>query len=971
MPIDDILRRNLTNEQYLAATDTAEEVLCLACAGSGKSRTLAFRIARLISEGEPAESIVAFTFTDKAAESIKRSVAMALREANIEPTILGKLYIGTIHSYCQYLLGQMDARYRQFDVLDDNKLRLYLISRFYSLHLRNIQQIKGARYFDTINQVANAWTTLNDELLTIGQITLHDESLGTFLDHLSSRLDEDEYIDFSLMVRLVVDALNADNPNILRTITQLKHLMVDEYQDVNPAQESLIRKLHARSRSLFVVGDDDQAIYSWRGADVSNIIDFNQRYINCSSHTLSMNFRSTAAIISSSNEFIANQLGPSRIDKHPISNPNGIETPRDYSVLFFNNRLDEASWVARRIELLLGTEYVEKDGSVRGLTPADFAILMRSTRTPEQDGNPRHAAYSNELERFGLKFTIEAGGGIFDRPHARVVRDTLELLRDGSPNRQNVTDHFRNNVTIHFPDANLDALISVLTEWGRLIHEPTTGARRKVYPQLLIHQILSAFGIQRTSFDDAIMQDLGVFSSIILDVEAVYISIDSPGRFSEILNFLQNIAETGYDISTLDVLRRPDAITISTVHKMKGLEYPVVFVVDVEKGRFPGNRRNYEGWLPAQVINHAVARGAYCSTHNGEARLFYTAITRAERFLYITGSMNLPGGKKRRSQSPYALQLHSDEISNDPSHFPLNLSQHVRIRRIDETIVPTTYTDIKYYLTCPRDYLFRKSYGFSPPVPELFGFGLSVHTAVGKLHEQFPTSAPTQEETEELVENIFHLKHTFESNDPENHPGPYERARRKASDIAKTYTLNYATDFSRERQVEVRFEIPVQQAVITGAIDLLLKEDESGNILDAKVIDFKSMDEPEEENRLAWTELSLQVQLYAKAAREVLGENARTGSVHLLNVNQRIDIPVTEQAVSAAVANVEWAVNHIIQGDFPQRPFITKCNKCDFKLLCSKIPGDFSSAETPPAILTPINPSPQYAKAFSQFEPNV
>lgn len=145
--IDQILDENLTPRQRDAAKDPAREVLCLACAGSGKSRTLAFRIARLVAEGEDPSGIVAFTFTDKAAESIKRQVAKALSAAGLDPMILGAMYIGTIHSYCNIILGEMNAIYRQFEVLDENRLKLFLISRYYDLNLNQLQNVKGASYF--------------------------------------------------------------------------------------------------------------------------------------------------------------------------------------------------------------------------------------------------------------------------------------------------------------------------------------------------------------------------------------------------------------------------------------------------------------------------------------------------------------------------------------------------------------------------------------------------------------------------------------------------------------------------------------------------------------------------------------------------------------------------------------------------------------------------------------------------------
>jgi len=290
---------------------------------------------------------------------------------------------------------------------------------------------------------------------------------------------------------------------------------------------------------------------------------------------------------------------------------------------------------------------------------------------------------------------------------------------------------------------------------------------------------------------------------------------------------------------------------------------------------------------------------------------------------------------------------------------------------VDETVVPTTYSDIRYYLRCPRDYQYRKGFGFSPPVPELFGFGKTVHTSIERLHNIFANHPPTLREVETVVHDTFHLKHVFPARYPETSPGPYERARIVASDIAKTYVESYTDDFIRQRQIEVRFEIPVERAVITGSIDLILKQDAQGNILDASVIDFKSMkggENPEESEELHWTELALQVQLYAKAARDVLGENARTGAVHLLKDNQRVNVPVTAEAVENAVANVEWAVERIIIGDFPMRPEEEKCQKCDFRALCSKVPQDFATNVIPPPIHVPGSGQRELARAFSEFD---
>ena len=968
--IDQVMQAELTPEQYAAANDPSREVLCLACAGSGKSRTLAYRIARLLAEGESPEGIVAFTFTEKAAESIKRRVSQALEKSGLDPTVMGAMYIGTIHGFCQQVLGNIDSRYRQFDVLDENRLKLYLISRYYQLGIHTFRdRARGKSYFDTIRQVSDAWKTSNDELLEFATISGEDPDLGELLERIRDSLRNDQFIDFSLMIRNVVEAVQTDAPGAAAALSSLRHLMVDEYQDVNTSQEALIRLIHQRVKSLFAVGDDDQAIYAWRGADVGNIIDFSRRYPNSSEHTLSQNFRSTQPIVESSDEFASITLGPSRIPKSPTAFAN--ISPQDLGVLWFPDRPAEAQWVAERIRDLLGTAY-DDDGSVRGLTPADFAVLMRSTRTEEQDGTPRHAAFTSALTDLGIPFSLEAGGGPFDRPQTDVLRNTFELLRSASIDRNTLRQFFDSTVLPAYPDADFNGLAAVLSDWSRRIHLPQGSTRIKLYPQQLVHDLLKAFNIAQTNFGDDVMRDIGLFSRMILDVETVYMSVDSEGRFSEVLNFLQNAADTGYDVSTDDIMQRPDAVTISTVHKMKGLEFPCVFVVDVEALRFPGRRRGYEGWLPTGTMSAAIGRGAYQSAADGEIRLFYTAATRAERYLYITGAENLPAAKRGRKPSPFALRLAGHPAANeDESALPNGLQQSPPRRRVEDADYPTNFSEIRYYLQCPRGYQFRERYGFNPAVPDLFGYGRTVHTSIQRLHELHPDEPPEPNEVEPVVRDTFHLKHIPPSNDPTNRPGAYEQAQGGAVRIAENYVSAFGSDFQRERSVEAVFEIPASNCVISGSIDLLLHEDTAGNILRAEIIDFKTMEggeDPASEEKLDWTELALQVQLYTRAADQVLGQNARTGSVHLLKDGQRVEVPITQEAVDAAIENIEWAVQGIIQSDFPMRPHPDKCGECDFRLICSSTPQDFAVSKSVPPTLHLPGGGRELVRAFSQYQ---
>ena len=214
-----------------------------------------------------------------------------------------------------------------------------------------------------------------------------------------------------------------------------------------------------------------------------------------------------------------------------------------------------------------------------------------------------------------------------------------------------------------------------------------------------------------------------------------------------------------------------------------------------------------------------------------------------------------------------------------------------------------------------------------------------------------------------MVESTFMLKHVFPSNDPVNHPGPYERAKALVDKVMKLYVKDHSSDFCRIRQDEARFELSVEDALITGAIDLLLKEDENKAIEYAEVIDFKSMEVPDDMEQQDWREMSIQVQLYSKAAREVIGQNADTGFVHNLKKNQRIKVPVDDSSVERAIGAIEWAVKGILREDFPMRACVANCTKCDFKAMCGQRRQAFKTNQLPPQINTPVG-----LKTIAAFE---
>ena len=287
----------------------------------------------------------------------------------------------------------------------------------------------------------------------------------------------------------------------------------------------------------------------------------------------------------------------------------------------------------------------------------------------------------------------------------------------------------------------------------------------------------------------------------------------------------------------------------------------------------------------------------------------------------------------------------------------------VQIPREDDTDFPTDYSSVKTYLTCPFAYKLSTVFGYNAAVPELFGFGKTSHTILERLHQRFKDKAPTADEVAEIVESTFMLKHVFPSNDPINRPGSYERAKALVRKILTEYSKQYASDFGRLRQDEARFEIAVKDALITGAIDLLLMEEPDKGIVTADVIDFKSMETPENVTDYDWRDMSIQVQLYSKAAKEVIGENVETGYIHTLKDNRRTAIPVDDNSVNSAIGVIEWAVGGILDSDFPMRASKQNCERCDFKAMCAQKRQEFKTTTKPPKINTPAG-----LKTIAAFE---
>jgi DNA helicase-2/ATP-dependent DNA helicase PcrA len=289
----------LSGDALAAVRHRGSHLQIIASAGSGKTEVVSQRVAAFLVEGVPPTAIVAFTFTERAAEDLRERITQRTREYLGQDGVdrLGGLFVGTIHAYCFRLLQTHVPRYETYDVLDDHQLTAFLAREATRLGLKALDP--GGRLFAAIKAFLASLDVVENELLDAASMPEPFRAvLLAFLD----TLERYRLLTFGQQIVRAVRELEQEGVRTL-VLAGLQQLIVDEYQDVNPAQERLIELLTGPGVELCVVGDDDQAIYQWRGSDVNNIVSFSRRYPHVATFEITANRRSRPGIVAVANTF--------------------------------------------------------------------------------------------------------------------------------------------------------------------------------------------------------------------------------------------------------------------------------------------------------------------------------------------------------------------------------------------------------------------------------------------------------------------------------------------------------------------------------------------------------------------------------------------------------------------------------------------------------------------------------------------
>jgi DNA helicase-2/ATP-dependent DNA helicase PcrA len=639
------LLSSLNPEQREAVLHTEGPLLILAGAGSGKTRVIAHRIAYLIAEKRvPSWNVLAVTFTNKAAEEMRLRVQKLLREQELTYAP----WVSTFHSLCVRILRQDieklgEGYSRTFTIYDqDDSIRLIKNS---IKELGYDEKQLGPRA--TQSAISSAKNRGEDVDAFASRAEYADErraAIGRVYKLYEERLHRNNALDFDDLMIKTVRLLRTNADVREKYNNKFQYILVDEYQDTNALQFALISFLTEKQQNICVVGDEDQSIYKWRGADISNILNFESHFPNTRTIRLEQNYRSTQIILDVAGAVVKNNV--ERKGKNLwTSNPRGDHVRYCQAL----DAESEARWVAGKI-----LEHRKADFNLRS------AVLYRT--------NSQSRVFEEAMRRAGLPYNIVGGFSFYERMEVRDViaylklalnpHDSIALQRViNSPPRgigkNTIEEVMRRSgdygtsvwdtisLVIEKPEGLGPRAVSALRGFRRIIRNLAELSDKS---DVSVSDVVKA-AIVETGYEAALRAEKTDEADARLEnlQELVNAAVDYDDQGIE---GLREFIDHSALVSDADQYKRDAPVTLMTAHSAKGLEFPVVFIVGLEDGLFPHSRSATD---PAELEE--------------ERRLCYVAMTRAERYLYVTHSM------KRR--------VYGEEIASEPSQFlnemPLDL----------------------------------------------------------------------------------------------------------------------------------------------------------------------------------------------------------------------------------------------------------------------------------------------------------
>ena len=605
----------LNREQQQAVQHTEGPLLILAGAGSGKTKVLTVRIAYLLAQGVNPYEILAITFTNKAAKEMKSRVEGLVGD------VANRIWLSTFHSFCaKFLRFELDnflGYNSNFTIYDTSDSQVVIKAALKALNLDDKYYPVGAM-ISAISDAKNKLMFASDFRKQARDF--YQQKVADVYEYYEKELRKNNALDFDDLLLVAVKLLQSNATVLDKYSKRFRYVMIDEYQDTNHAQYLLAYLLSSHWKNIAVVGDADQSIYAWRGADIQNILDFEKDYPNCTSIKLEQNYRSTKIILDAANAVIDNNEG--RPEKNLWTDKTEGAKIQHFTA---QSEHEEAAFIG---------DTIVKKHDIYGVPYGDMAILYRT--------NAQSRVLEEALIKRALPYTMVGGTKFYDRKEIKDVLaylrvlynpfDDLSLLRIinvpkrsiGATTVSKLQDYARENGTslfmtltqLHLVDSIKGKTKEKLEEFGILIFTLVAEMDDKS-----ILDILEAI-LDRTGYlyqleestdpqDQARAENIGELLSVAKDFQ-------DTNPTGTVEDFLEQVAL----VNDVDSFEQEDSkVTLMTLHAAKGLEFPIVFLGGLEEGLFPHSRTLMN---PEEIEE--------------ERRLAYVGITRAEQELYISNA---------------------------------------------------------------------------------------------------------------------------------------------------------------------------------------------------------------------------------------------------------------------------------------------------------------------------------------------
>ena len=609
------LLTGLNKEQQQAVQHTEGPLLILAGAGSGKTKVLTVRIAHLLAQGVNPYEILAITFTNKAAKEMKSRVESLVGD------VANRIWLSTFHSFCaKFLRFELDnflGYNSNFTIYDTSDSQAVIKAALKALNLDDKYYPVGAM-IGAISDAKNKLLFASDFRKQARDF--YQQKVADVYEYYERELRKNNALDFDDLLLVAVKLLQSNEAVLDKYSKRFRYVMIDEYQDTNHAQYLLAKLLASHWKNIAVVGDADQSIYAWRGADIQNILDFEKDYPNCTSIKLEQNYRSTKIILDAANAVIENNEG--RPKKNLWTDKTEGAKIQHFTA---QSEHEEAAFIG---------DTIAKKHDIHGVPYGDMAILYRT--------NAQSRVLEEALIKRALPYTMVGGTKFYDRKEIKDVLaylrvlynpfDDLSLLRIinvpkrsiGATTVAKLQDYARANGTslfmtltqLHLVDSIKGKTKEKLEEFGILIFTLVAEMEDRTVLDIL-ESILDRTGYLAQLEESTDPQDQARAENIgeLLSVAKDFQDTNPTGTVED---FLEQVALVN-DVDSFE--QEESKVTLMTLHAAKGLEFPIVFLGGLEEGLFPHSRTLMN---PEEIEE--------------ERRLAYVGITRAEKELYISNA---------------------------------------------------------------------------------------------------------------------------------------------------------------------------------------------------------------------------------------------------------------------------------------------------------------------------------------------